>query len=242
MAGARCSIGKGNERAHLFLLAAALTRSRVIRRADGPIQNSRAIALSAPAAMRWPTLSRCGIPTSRTAEVFRSRCSSRAKSRPARREPTGFAIETDSIRPHRYGSEVVGHSTLESFVRAVAPPMLRCLFCTGFADDHDHVRGCPARGDLRSRCARGFTQSVCAARSPHGRWRRAMTPTNEKPSASEIRQYIDQFANQIYVRVKPRDCGRLAGLTIEQPATVTRMKRCESHSGSSSAARYGDGC
>lgn len=66
----------------------------------------------------------------------------------------GFAVETDSVRPHRYGSEIVGHETRESFFRAVAPPMLRCLYCTGFADDEQHVRGCPKREEISGAEAR----------------------------------------------------------------------------------------
>lgn len=42
------------------------------------------------------------------------------------------------------GSAIVGHATRESFMRAVSgPPQVPCLFCRGFADAIDHVRGCP---------------------------------------------------------------------------------------------------
>lgn len=48
-------------------------------------------------------------------------------------------------RPGRKGAVIVGHSTRESFMRATGAPLVRCLFCPGFADGIDHLGGCPRR-------------------------------------------------------------------------------------------------
>jgi hypothetical protein len=58
-------------------------------------------------------------------------------------------VDSGSIRPDQRarntGSVVVGHRTRESFMRSVCAPAVRCLFCPGFADGPDHLRGCPTR-------------------------------------------------------------------------------------------------
>lgn len=67
-------------------------------------------------------------------------------------------VESDSIRPDRRstrtGSEIVAHRSRESFAAAVAPPKLRCVFCPGYADAPDHVRGCPRTKPISNEVAR----------------------------------------------------------------------------------------
>jgi hypothetical protein len=68
---------------------------------------------------------------------------------------------------------MIAHSTFESFQAAVAPPMLRCAYCRGFADAPDHALGCPrfapvsaaeARRGLRAAYAAGGSNSTREAR------------------------------------------------------------------------------
>jgi hypothetical protein len=43
----------------------------------------------------------------------------------------------------RNGSEMIGYFDRISFMRATGCPEVRCMFCPGYADDVEHVGGCP---------------------------------------------------------------------------------------------------
>jgi hypothetical protein len=61
--------------------------------------------------------------------------------------PDSEIIELQHDRPDpRRDHETVGHYTRESFMRATGGrPQLACLFCRGYADAIDHLKGCPNR-------------------------------------------------------------------------------------------------
>lgn len=80
------------------------------------------------------------------------------------REPE--PIETESLRrdtrAHRAGSAITAHYTFESFLKAVAPPRVRCTTCPGYADGPDHLKGCPRRPAISAAEARrGLAAAWC---------------------------------------------------------------------------------